>query len=92
MGTDLLRVGVEVVVLIIGFAFGWGKLTQRLDEHIKTMGKWQEEIADWQRRHAQDAKERASLVVDIGNLLERQQVMNEYINENLKRINGKLWP
>ena len=92
MSLDFVGMGMEVAILIIGFAVGWGKLTGRLDDHIETVREWQLEMREWQKQHVVDAKERSALVTSISGLLERQKLMNEYVKENLDRVNGKLWP
>lgn len=88
----LIDVGAIILVNVGCFAFVYGKLTQRLDDHITLVSRWQEQISSWQRTHVEDSKKQAELVARMERLQERQQVITEFMQKNLEKINANLWP
>jgi hypothetical protein len=81
-----------VGLLLIGFSVAWGKLGQRLEDHITLVSRWQQDIADWQREHAKAAAERHRLVISLGELAAAQKEMNKHVVKHMDRVDAKLWP
>jgi hypothetical protein len=81
-----------VGLIIGGFTFTWGKINQRLDDHISLVTRWQREISEWQKQHHDDANARLVVVQKMERMFERQLEINDTLKENLKRVNVKLWP
>jgi len=81
-----------VFLLVSGFSIAWGRLSQRLEDHIALVSKWQQDISEWQREHAKSAAERHRLVMTLGELAAAQKEMNKHVVKHMDRVDAKLWP
>lgn len=87
-----IDIGVLIALNLAGFGVTWGKMTQRLDDHIKLVSDWQKEIRNWQVDHAENAKARAETVLKLTAMFERQLEINENLKENIRILRAKVWP